>query len=151
MTNILMVCLGNICRSPLAHGILKSKLPSTNYIIDSAGTANYHVGDAPDLRSIKVAKSNGIDISKQKGQQFKVAFFDEFDLIYVMDESNFDDIIRLARNSRDTSKVKLILDECPSLGIKNVPDPYYGDDSSFEYVYNLLNKVCDNIVIKLQD
>src|SRR5210317_2153527 len=100
MVKILMVCLGNICRSPLAHGILKSKLPSDQFFIDSAGTANYHVGDPPDRRSISIAKSNGIDISHQRGQQFKASFFDVYDYIYVMDEHNLEDVIRLARTEQ---------------------------------------------------
>lgn len=145
-----MVCLGNICRSPLAHGILESKLPSDKFYIDSAGTANYHVGDAPDRRSIRVAKSHGIDISHQRGQQFKASFFDVYDFIYVMDESNYENVIALARNPKDIAKVKLIMDEDLSNSTKYVPDPYYGDESGFEYVYNLLDQVCDKIANKLQ-
>lgn len=150
MVKILMVCLGNICRSPLAHGILESKLPSDKFYIDSAGTANYHVGEAPDRRSIAVAKSHGIDISHQRGQQFKASFFDAFDHIYVMDEYNFEDVIRLARNEQDRSKVKLILEEDKSINLMHVPDPYYGDENGFEYVFNILNQVCDKIAQKLQ-
>ena len=145
-----MVCLGNICRSPLAHGILESKLPSDKFYIDSAGTANYHVGEAPDRRSIAVARSYGINISYQRGQQFKTAFFDVYDLIYVMDESNYEDVIALARNSKDIAKVKLIMEEDSSNTIKYVPDPYYGDESGFEYVFKLLDNVCENIAKKLQ-
>jgi len=145
-----MVCLGNICRSPLAHGILESKLPRDQFYVDSAGTANYHIGDMPDRRSIAVAKSHGIDISHQRGQQFKASFFDFYDLIYVMDEYNYENVIALARNNEDISKVKLILDEDTSLKIKHVPDPYYGDASDFEYVFGLLDKVCDKIALKLQ-
>jgi protein-tyrosine phosphatase len=150
MVKILMVCLGNICRSPLAHGILESKLPSDKFYIDSAGTANYHVGEAPDRRSIAVAKSHGIDISQQRGQQFKTSFFDAFDHIYVMDEYNFEDVIRLSRNDWDRSKVKLILEEDKSINLMHVPDPYYGDENGFEYVFNILNQVCDKIAQKLQ-
>lgn len=150
MVKILMVCLGNICRSPLAHGILESKLPPERFYIDSAGTANYHVGDAPDRRSIKVAKIHGIDISHQRGQQFKASFFDLYDIIYVMDESNYEDVVALARNNNDISKVKLIMEEDSSNSVKYVPDPYYGDESGFEYVFKLLDRVCDNIANKLQ-
>lgn len=145
-----MVCLGNICRSPLAHGILESKLPSDQFYVDSAGTANYHIGDMPDKRSIAVARTHGIDISHQRGQQFKSPFFDIYDFIYVMDEYNYENVIALARNSNDIAKVKLILDEDTSSKIKHVPDPYYGDVSDFEYVFNLLDKVCDKIATKLQ-
>jgi len=150
MVKILMVCLGNICRSPLAHGILESKLPSDQFLVDSAGTANYHIGEAPDRRSIAVAKRHGIDISRQRGQQFKTLFFDVYDHIYVMDEHNYENVIALARNSKDISKVKLIMEEDTSIKVKYVPDPYYGNESGFEYVYNLLNQVCDKIALKLQ-
>lgn len=150
MVKILMVCLGNICRSPMAHGILESKLPSNQFYIDSAGTANYHIGDPPDKRSISVARSHGIDISRQRGQQFKASFFDDFDLIYVMDDHNYEDVIQLARNEEDRSKVKLILEEDKSTTLKHVPDPYYGDESGFEYVFNVLKQVCDKIALKLQ-
>jgi len=150
MVKILMVCLGNICRSPLAHGILESKLPSDRFYVDSAGTANYHIGDPPDRRSIAVARSHGIEISHQRGRQFKTSFFDEFDLIYVMDEYNYEDVIRLARNREDMAKVRLILEEDDTAKMIYVPDPYYGDKNDFEYVYNLLNQVCDKIAMKLQ-
>ena len=111
MTKVLMVCLGNICRSPLAEGILKSKLPESTFLIDSAGTANYHVGNPPDRRSIAVGKKYGIDISNLKGRQFGVNDFDTFDLIYVMDESNYRNVISMARTEQDKSKVKFILNE----------------------------------------
>jgi protein-tyrosine phosphatase len=92
MTKILMVCLGNICRSPLAEGILKSKLPKEFFIIDSAGTANYHIGRSPDPRSVAVAREHGLNISKLRGRQFEVLDFDRFDFIYVMDKSNSDNV-----------------------------------------------------------
>lgn len=145
-----MVCLGNICRSPMAHGILESKLHSDQFFVDSAGTANYHIGEAPDRRSIAVAKAHGIDISQQRGQQFKASFFDAFDLIYVMDRYNYEDVIRLARTEQDRNKVKLILEEDESSTLGEVPDPYYGDQSGFEYVFRVLNQVCDKIAQKLQ-
>ena len=99
--NVLMVCLGNICRSPLAEGILKSKVDSAHTFVDSAGTAGYHVGNPPDSRSVKVAQDYGIDISQQSCRKFTISDFDFFDVIYVMDKSNFSDIIRLARNKSD--------------------------------------------------
>ncbi|MCD2259294.1 low molecular weight protein-tyrosine-phosphatase [Psychroserpens luteolus] len=142
MTSILMVCLGNICRSPLAHGILQSKLSQDHFYVDSAGTANYHVGDLPDRRSIAVAKSYGIDISNQRGRQFKVSDFDTFDFIYVMDQSNFDNVAKLARNNKDIAKIKLILEVDNSVNDKRVPDPYYGDISDFEHVFSLLDRAC---------
>ena len=143
-----MVCLGNICRSPLAHGILESKLPSDTFYVDSAGTANYHIGEQPDKRSIKVANTYDIDISHQKARQFKVSDFDTFDLIYAMDQSNFDNITRLARNTNDIGKVKLILEEDQSISNKNVPDPYYGDITDFEHVFSILNSACEVISLK---
>ncbi len=138
MTKILMVCLGNICRSPLAHGILESKLNTFKFYVDSAGTAAYHVGHQPDRRSIKVAKNNNIDISHQTARQFKASDFDRFDYIYAMDSSNYTNIISLARNNSDIGKVKLFLEENPNISNKNVPDPYYGDMSDFEYVFDLI-------------
>lgn len=151
MTSILMVCLGNICRSPLAHGILESKLPSNQFYVDSAGTANYHIGDAPDHRSIKVAKSHGIDISNQRGRQFKVSDFDTFDFIFTMDDSNYKNVLALARNTNDIAKVKCILDVDNSIENKQVPDPYYGDDLGFEHVFQLLDKACILLSKKLQN
>nr|WP_321236610.1 low molecular weight protein-tyrosine-phosphatase [uncultured Psychroserpens sp.] len=151
MTSILMVCLGNICRSPLAHGILESKLPSHQFYVDSAGTANYHVGDAPDHRSISVAKSHGIDISAQRGRQFQILDFDRFDYIYVMDQSNFENVVKLARNTDDIAKVKLILEVDDSINDKRVPDPYYGDLSDFEHVFSLLNNTCSILSTTLID
>ena len=148
MTKILMVCLGNICRSPLAEGILKSKLPN-NFIVDSAGTANYHVGRSPDKRSIAVATKHGLDISNLSGRQFNSSDFDTFDIIYVMDESNFMNVIKLAKNDNDLAKVTLILNEVhPNMNYE-VPDPYYGGDHGFENVYQMLDEACDIIVKKL--
>lgn len=149
MTRILMVCFGNICRSPLAHGILQSKLPEDRLYVDSAGTANYHIGSPPDSRSIDVARNNSIDISTQRGRQFKVRDFDTFDHIYVMDQSNYSDVIQLARTQDDIAKVKLILDADQSTHLKHVPDPYYGDFSDFEQVFELLDSACTAIANKL--
>ena len=142
-----MVCLGNICRSPLAEGILKSKLPTNNFFIDSAGTANYHVGSPPDKRSISIAKNYGINISNLKARQFKVSDFDSFDFIYVMDDSNFNNVIKLARNNEDIKKVKLILNEVNPNKNLDVPDPYYDGDEGFENTYKMLDEAC-NVVVK---
>lgn len=144
-----MVCLGNICRSPLAHGILESMLPDS-YDVDSAGTAAYHIGNSPDHRSVKVAAQNGIDISHQRARQFSANDFDDFDFIYAMDQSNYNSIIRLANTNEDIAKVKLILEENPSLANKNVPDPYYGGIEDFEYVFELLHQICSLVSKKLQ-
>jgi len=149
MTKILMVCLGNICRSPLAEGILKSKVFSFKTIVDSAGTAAYHNGEKPDKRSIAIAKKNNIDLLDQSARKFLVTDFDEFDVIYVMDNSNFDNVISLARNENDRSKVKLILNEVFPDENLDVPDPYFGGDFGFKNVYKMLDEACEIIAKKL--
>ncbi|MCX7547455.1 low molecular weight phosphotyrosine protein phosphatase [Xanthomarina sp. F1114] len=149
MTKILMVCLGNICRSPLAEGILRSKLPQDKFIIDSAGTGDYHIGNPPDPRSVKVANKYGLDISTQKGRQFSVSDFDNFDYIYVMDSSNYQNVIRLARNNQDEAKVKMILNEIYKNQDHDVPDPYTGGIQGFESTYKLLDEACQEIATKL--
>jgi protein-tyrosine phosphatase len=135
----------------MAQGILSHKLKERGIeaFVDSAGTANYHVGESPDERSIKTAYRHGIDISMQKGRQFTEADFDKFDLIYAMDTSNFDNIISKARNEQDKNKVKLILDMLYPGEEMSVPDPYYGGDEGFEHVFQLLDKACDKICDKL--
>ena len=142
MKKILMVCLGNICRSPLAEGILKSKLPKTHFFVDSAGTSRFHNGSPPDPRSIEVAQKNGLKIENQKSRPFRGYDFQSFDLIYVMDNSNQRNVLKFAENEIDREKVKLIL-EYPGSKIKEVPDPYYGGDEGFEFVFKLLDTACD--------
>ena len=144
-----MVCLGNICRSPLAEGILKSKVYSFKTFVDSAGTGAYHIGKKPDIRSIAIAKINGIDITDQKARKFTVEDYDNFDIIYAMDNSNFDDILELARNDEDKAKVKLILNEVFPDENLDVPDPYYGGDFGFRNVYKMLDEACDIIAKNL--
>ena len=144
-----MVCLGNICRSPLAEGILKSMVNKDFIYIDSAGTSAFHIGELPDPRSIKVAQKHGIDINDQRSRQFIATDFDVFDTIYVMDQSNKENVLALAKNNEDRAKVKLILNECDSKTNKNVPDPYFNTDNGFETVYNMLNDACSNIADKL--
>ena len=146
---ILMVCLGNICRSPLAEGILASKLPKNKFKVDSAGTGSWHVGHKPDDRSIAVAKKNKINIADQKGRQFSKSDFSAFDYIYVMDNSNYNDVIELAENQEQKQKVKLILDELFPNEKVDVPDPYFGLSNGFEIVYTMLDEVCDIIAKKL--
>ncbi len=146
---ILMVCLGNICRSPLAEGILASKLPKNKFIVDSAGTGSWHIGHAPDERSITVAKINKINISDQKGRQFSTTDFDAFDYIYVMDSNNYSDVLELAKTQEHKDKVQMILNDLfPSENV-DVPDPYFGLPNGFEIVYNMLDEVCDVISKKL--
>ena len=135
-----MVCLGNICRSPLAEGILKSKL-NANFEVDSAGTAAYHVGNPPDKRSIAVAQQFGIDISQQRARQFKKDDFNSFNLIFVMDQNNYNDVVELATPAQ-RRKVHLLREN------NEVPDPYYGDASAFEAVFHLIDTACETLVKK---
>jgi protein-tyrosine phosphatase len=144
-----MVCLGNICRSPLAEGILAAKLPKDKFTVDSAGTGSWHIGHSPDDRSIAVAKKNKISISNQKGRQFSTTDFDAFDYIYVMDNSNYEDVIQLAKNQQQKEKVQLILNELFPNEKVDVPDPYFGLPNGFEIVYNMLDEVCEIIAKKL--
>ena len=146
---ILMVCLGNICRSPLAEGILASKLSKKKFTVDSAGTGSWHIGHSPDERSIATAKRNGINISNQKGRQFSTTDFDTFDYIYVMDKSNYENVIELAKTKEQEKKVDLILNELFPNENVDVPDPYYGSPDGFDPVYKMLDEACEIIAKKL--
>jgi protein-tyrosine phosphatase len=148
---ILMVCLGNICRSPIAEGIMTSKLSKDIFIVDSCGTGNWHIGKQPDLRSISISKKNGLDISNQKCRQFKLSDFDSFDYIYVMDISNYKDVVALSKNETQKNKVVLILNELFSNENRDVPDPYFGLENGFELVYKLLDETCEIIAKKLTE
>lgn len=141
---ILMVCLGNICRSPLAEGILKSKL-GEGYFVDSAGTIDYHEGSCPDERSMKTASKNGIDISMQKSRPIKKSDLDEFDLIFCMDKNNYRDVMKMADDSQK-HKIRLILDN-----ELEVPDPYFGGIEGFDNVYKMLNESCEIIAEKIRN
>jgi protein-tyrosine phosphatase len=149
-----MVCLGNICRSPLAEGILRHKLQQAgikNVQVDSAGFASYHIGEHPDHRSIQTARNHGIDISKLVARKFRKEDFDDFDFIYVMDSSNFQDVKSVARNETDMKKVDLLLNaKWPGTNLA-VPDPYYGGLEDFEKVFRLCDQACDVIVKKITD
>ncbi|MBP6532380.1 MAG: low molecular weight phosphotyrosine protein phosphatase [Bacteroidia bacterium] len=148
MTNVLMVCLGNICRSPMAEGILRSKANELGIKVkvDSAGTANFHVGECPDSRAIKTAKQFGVDISPLRGRQFNETDFDKFDHIFVMDGSNKENVLKLARNENDKKKVKLLLELSSEFESKDVPDPWFGGDEGFVEVYEMLDKACGNFL-----
>jgi len=148
-TKVLMVCLGNICRSPLAEGILKSKITNPKIIVDSAGTGAYHIGNLPDARSIQIANKYGIDITNQKARKIKISDLEEFDLIYTMDRANYQNVIALTTNTNHRAKVLMIMDELLPLENISVPDPYYGGDAGFEQVYAMLDKACDKIINKL--
>lgn len=138
---VLMVCLGNICRSPLAHGVLEHLVEEKglNWEVDSAGTGDWHVGQKPDPRSISVAEKYGIDISTQRGRQFSIEDFENFDSILVMDKQNLSDILSLAKNDSQREKVRLFLNE------DIVPDPYL-DDTLFEPVYTTIEKGCRTFI-----
>lgn len=146
---ILMVCLGNICRSPLAEGIMKAKLPA-DFVVDSAGTSGFHSGDAPDPRSIAVAQKYGIDISNQRSRQISVQDFEEFDKIYCMDKSNLKNVLALAENDEQRQKVALLLTEADRESIfTEVPDPYYGGAKGFEKVFEMIDIACEEIAKKI--
>jgi protein-tyrosine phosphatase len=149
MIKVLMVCLGNICRSPLAEGILVSKVNEHEIFVDSAGTGAYHIGKLPDERSIEVARKYGIDITNQRARKFTIKDFDTFDYIYAMDESNYQNILMLARTKDDKYKVQLILNETHPTKNLAVPDPYYGGNQGFENVYTVLVEACEIIANKL--
>jgi protein-tyrosine phosphatase len=148
-TKILMVCLGNICRSPLAEGILTAMINPELAVVDSAGTGNWHVGDKPDKRSIAVALKNGIDISQQRGKQFSTYDYEIYDHIFVMDAANYSDVITLATSNTEKAKVSMMLDEIFPGEAVDVPDPYYGGDTGFNNVYAMLHTACEKIVSRL--
>ncbi|MFC3200037.1 low molecular weight protein-tyrosine-phosphatase [Parapedobacter deserti] len=138
---ILMVCLGNICRSPLAHGVMQHLVEGEglNWYIDSAGTGGWHVGYPPDPRAIAVAKRYGIDISRQCAQQLHSGHLDTFDLIFTMDRSNLRNVLALAQTPAQRSRIRLFMED------KEVPDPYY-DDGLFEPVYQLIETRCRELI-----
>jgi protein-tyrosine phosphatase len=149
---ILMVCLGNICRSPVAEGILRAKAKEKKLAIvtDSAGTSDYHLGESPDERSSANAKINGIDISDLRARQFEIKDLDLFDRIYVMDANNLKDVKSMAKNHPMLHKVKMILEEIAPGKSMPVPDPYFGGEEGFQLVFDLLNNACDKIIADLE-
>lgn len=144
-----MVCLGNICRSPIAEGILRQKALDASLndlIVDSCGFERYHLGDPPDERASKVCKNHNIDISELRQRLFRQNDFDTFDRIYVMDSNNYSDVQRMTRNADDLKKVDYILNTIYPGSNKPVPDPYYGTVENYEAVYDMLDKACDAIL-----
>lgn len=150
MKKILFVCLGNICRSPLAEGIMLkiAKEKQLSLTIDSAGTANHHVGEQPDKRSIANAKKHHVDLSPLKARQFNENDFDAFDKIYIMDKSNLKNVLALAQTDEHKQKVDLFLNELYPLQNKEVPDPYHGGEQGFEEVFQMVYKTCEIIAEK---
>ena len=147
---ILMVCLGNICRSPLAEGILQEKAfkAGLKWSIESAGTNNYIIGEAPHPLSQKVARLNGIDISRQRARKFSVTDFDVYDKIYALADDVLDEIKRIAGKKFNPAKVDLFMNELyPGKNI-DVPDPWYGPEPGYHEVYKTIEKVCDSIIEK---
>lgn len=144
---ILMVCMGNICRSPLAEGIMKSKMKQYGIEgeVDSAGTISTHVGEAPDSRSCEIAMENGIDITDQRARLFRVSDFDAFDRIFVMDKKNYSNIMKIAATQEQRQKVELIMNRLRPGSNMEVPDPFYGDRPEFEKVFQMLDATCEAI------
>ena len=147
---ILMVCLGNLCRSPLAEGILRYKVKNAglDWEIDSAGTAHYQTGCPPHKLSQKIAKEKGFDICEQQCRQFVKADMENFDKIYVMDEQNYFDVKKIAAEKWDEAKVDLLLNEAYPFQNKSVPDPYYGVEGDYHSVYEMIDSACDQIIAK---
>ncbi|MBE0638794.1 MAG: low molecular weight phosphotyrosine protein phosphatase [Bacteroidales bacterium] len=147
-----MVCLGNICRSPLAEGILRQKITERNLEVEvhSSGTSNYHISESADSRMISTARRHGIDISNHKARQFVVNDFDYYDKIYVMDGQNFRNVSRLARNDEDRSKVQLIMNVVEPASHFEVPDPYYSGNDGFELVFKMLDEACEKIADNIE-
>jgi protein-tyrosine phosphatase len=146
---LLFVCLGNICRSPLAEGIMKHKIAELglDWEVDSAGTGGWHAGDLPDSRSIQVAKKHGVDLTYQRARKLRSIDYEAFDRIYVMDSMNYQDVKKLA-NEDEYDKIELIMNEVEPHRNINVPDPYYGEGDGFEHVFQMLDRACDAIIKK---
>ncbi|MES2763847.1 MAG: low molecular weight protein-tyrosine-phosphatase [Bacteroidota bacterium] len=147
MQKILMVCLGNICRSPLAEGIMLKliKENNLNMRVDSAGTSNYHVDEAPDKRTITNAAKHNVDLKSLRARQFKASDFEKFDKIYVMDKSNMANVLALATTDEHKTKVELLLNASNPGENNEVPDPYFGGEQGFEDVFHMVYKACQHV------
>ncbi|MBL7979080.1 MAG: low molecular weight phosphotyrosine protein phosphatase [Bacteroidetes Order II. Incertae sedis bacterium] len=156
---IVFVCLGNICRSPLAEGVFRHLVREAGleerFEIASAGTGGWHVGEPPDRRMTKTAAQHGVDISKQRAQQFKARFLDQYDLILGMDRSNVENMLLIAgagdELDADVQKVRLFRDFDPMPSNGEVPDPYYGGQKGFDEVYEMVLRTCKNLLSHLQE
>jgi protein-tyrosine phosphatase len=149
-TSVLLVCLGNICRSPMAEGILRAQAASKGLSIrlDSAGTSAHHIGQAPDARAIACCKKHGVDISTLKARSFHVSDFSNFDLIFAMDKSNFDHLVQQARNDDEKNKIVLFLNALDGGAPHSVPDPWYGTDQDFEFVFHQISDMASRLCAK---
>lgn len=146
---ILLVCLGNICRSPMAEGILRAMIAREGlpWITDSAGTIDHHSGEAPDPRAIKVMKARGIDISDLRARQLRADDFKEFDVLFAMDESNLRNMLAIAPDKASAKKARLVMDLAPRHALREVPDPYFGGEAGFVEVYDMLTQAFTNFVM----
>ena len=143
-----MVCLGNICRSPMAEGVLRhlARERGLAIITDSAGTGNYHVGEPPDGRAQAAMRRRGLDISDLRARQFVAEDFERFDLLLAMDADNLRNMLRLAPTPAHARKAQLIMDQAPDHPLREVPDPYFGGDAGFDEVHDMLHSACDNLL-----
>ncbi|MBX2978971.1 MAG: low molecular weight phosphotyrosine protein phosphatase [Flavobacteriales bacterium] len=149
---IITVCLGNICRSPMAEGILRHLARERGITIrtDSAGTSDYHVGEAPDRRAQAAMKRKGIDIGDLRARQFVAKDLEDFDIILAMDASNLQNMLKLAPNDALAAKAYLIMDHAPAHPLREVPDPYFGGDEGFDAVYHMLMDACNALLDEVE-
>lgn len=147
---ILMVCLGNICRSPIAEGVLRQLAndKDLDWVIDSAGTESYHIGEAPHKYSQKVCLEHGVDISEQRARKFVAEDFDRFDKIYAMSDDVIENIERIAGPAIDVNKLDFFLNELYEDSNASVPDPWYGEEKDYKHVYEMIRKTCEAIIKK---
>ncbi len=145
---ILLVCLGNICRSPMAEGILRNMISEhgLGWQTDSAGTGNYHVGEQPDKRAMKTMRERGIDISDLRARHLRASDFEEFDLLLAMDANNLQNMRQVAPSRELAKKARLMMDYAPDHALREVPDPYFGGEEGFVEVYEMLTEACTNLI-----
>lgn len=154
MTKVLFVCLGNICRSPLAEAIFNHKIRELGladvFMADSSGTSNYHIGEPPDERTLRNARKNGVTI-RHAGRQLNVADLDEYDYVYAMDNNNYHAIARLSNGARPKAQIGMIRDFDPVLKGGEVPDPYFGGERGFQDVFEMLDRSIENLIVHLRN
>ena len=153
MTSVLFVCLGNICRSPLAEGVFRHHVEAAGLTdtikIDSAGTGTWHIGNAPDPRSIEVATKNGIDITHQRARGVSLQDFVEFDFVIGMDNENFSNLSKF--KTAKEAEISLFLSHAPHFGVSEVPDPYYGEEDGFDHVFNLVDEAAKGLLAHISN